>query len=779
MTGLLQKEPETRPEAWLVAGLLLALAAVTVYGWTVFEPFAGDALMHMMDDTQLHSVQDLGRSLLGLKNPNYIEHHRLTFFHRPIFNEWYLTAAKNLLGVGSAWLRVLTLSLLVSSTWIFLLLLKQMKVSCLPATTGAFWLLFSPPLFFGLYEFGLSFSQLLVFFALISLLSLHYYVNQQNIYRRYIALFVTLLCTVLIVFTKESAALWPFVLMLATLYYSSTRINTDQSKKLSFIEFLEAQFRVIKSNVFLMGLLPFITVVYFITRYVKLGSLTSGILNEQPISFLDSLLKLVIYVFYNMHIPTRIFPAHMSVSIEDMIFPEVLIRLFLASVFLTAFTLSLRRAPMFAFFIFAMIFLTFLPIIKVSRNSPYYGDLMSIPFALIVALGYNFLRTSGTRLTQLILFLGITCALCSGIFTSYRYIYDHRMWLALSQGYARAALSDFASSEGALTARRIVGTSGMFYRNSSWAINFSPHLFGSGFHTNLGIDPERLLDRSEKLDLFDNVLFIDFHPAVHRTKLGPGPLPAKGRLLSSYFPSGFSRIALSINENEVLVGKATVIRLSCQNQFLKPFVVKFGFPDGTTLSRHVIRDLILYPPPNAFVLEFVVPKGSNRVLLPAINANACRDPRVEGYVPLSLALSNASTFEVQGNWVGQLKSAAQGGAIVGPGPHNPTNMLVQRIRIDPSTTYEIRGRAVRPEGSKATISFGRLQATWSDADGRHISTSGRDIKVGPSETVHKMVVSSPENAAFADLFATHHRFNDIILYKEMVLLGARRSNPTD
>src|SRR5438445_9591482 len=96
-------EPNDRSASlsWWVARLALALMLVILYGWTVFEPYAGDALMHMMDDTQIHSLGDALQTFYGGSNSAYHEQHRLTIFHRPVFNELYLTALKEIFGVGS------------------------------------------------------------------------------------------------------------------------------------------------------------------------------------------------------------------------------------------------------------------------------------------------------------------------------------------------------------------------------------------------------------------------------------------------------------------------------------------------------------------------------------------------------------------------------------------------------------------------------------------------------------------------------------------------------
>jgi len=153
--------------SWWLARIILAILLLILYGWTIFEPFSGDALMHMMDDTQIHSLGDVLRTFYGGTNPVYQEQYRLIGFHRPVFNELYLTALKGIFGVGSVWLRVMTLAMLIGIAWVFLSLIQNMQVSVLPAVVGTAWLVFSPSLFFGLYEYGLAFSQLLVLLAVI------------------------------------------------------------------------------------------------------------------------------------------------------------------------------------------------------------------------------------------------------------------------------------------------------------------------------------------------------------------------------------------------------------------------------------------------------------------------------------------------------------------------------------------------------------------------------------------------------------------------------------
>lgn len=627
---------KTEQYKWISASLFIVIVVAMVYGWTLFEPFAGDALMHLMDDTKLHSLHDLIQTIYCPANIGHTEQHRLWFFHRPVFNEWYIPLIKKILGINSFRFRAMTMIIHIFNGILLLALLKRLKVSCAAATLGACALVFSPAMFFGFYDFGLSFSQLLVFFATISLLMLYGYLKGTNEIKKAGYLFGTLISTFLVVFTKESAILWPGFMVFAILFYESIATKQRKNFQSLIMNCIYWSLQAAKKNIFLIFGLFAVAILYLYTRYVKLGSLTyvaAGI--GQSISFFDSIRKFFGYLLFAIGIPTNIFEPYISVPIVHMNGYEIIFRLFLAIFFLFAFIHSWKKSRSFCVFIGIMIVCTFLPIIKVARNSPYYGDLMSLPFAMIVGVGFDFFRRCWGEKTFLVFFFtGVLLLISSGAIISYRYTNDPDMWLARSQGYARAAISDFSSAEGSLfTNSSIVGVSGMHYPEPNWAISGNESIFGSGLITNLGVNPKRIINNVKHLQNFTNTIFIDFLPELNPRKVGPPPLMGYGKLISAYFPCNFKRVLLlRANDGRFIIKDAKVVRITCKNSFNSSFAFYFEFPDGSVLKKTISKELNVSPQDGLFVLEFVAPPNSTSFYITPSNNMFYKNIFVEGYV---------------------------------------------------------------------------------------------------------------------------------------------------
>ena len=763
---------------WWLARLIIALMLVILYGWTVYEPYAGDALMHMMDDTEIHSLGDVFRIFYRATNPAYHEQHRLTAFHRPVFNELYVTVFKGFFGVGSIWLRVITLAMLVGTAWAFLSLVQKMKLSPWSGAIGAAWLVFSPALFFGLYEFGLAFSQLLVLLAVLSLLVLKKYIDCREQPNAWLWISGALFLVFLVVFTKESAVVWPFIFLLMAIYFAieSDQQATLDKSPLSLLGCLKLQFVNLFTARWLILALISIVVLYFATRYIKLGSLTAiagGI--EQAPSIGDALFKFGGYSLLSMQIPNAAIPPYMTQGLWSLGWVEITIRLLLLISALWAIWSCWQKSRLFTITILAAFLLAFLPIIKVSRNAPYYGDLMVIPLAIALAFGFEAIKGKiRANVYTIISILIIASLFITGGFFASRYIYNADMWLARTQGFARSALSDFSSAEGATEAKQIVGTSGMFSPEQRWALNHNPALFGSAFIVNLGIPKERFVVNSEKLLQNDKVLFVDFNVDMHPRKVGAYPLPGYGRLITAYFPTGFIRKALQSADGTFNISGSKVIRLECDNPFQKPFDVVFKSYPESELSRRVDEAMSISSSPDRMVLEFVAPSNAVSLRLVSDAGGGCLSPKAIGYFPFDPSSLNYSTiinasprFEKDSDWNGKMARNPQGaGVVVGPGADNP-NVLSQRVPVKPFEPLKIVARASSVHNSNAT---GRLQINWVGKDDQFISSSGRSIVVGRDEQSYETFVVAPANAMAGILYVTPHAPDDIVQYTEMKLL---------
>jgi hypothetical protein len=761
--------------SWLVAHLFLAIILIILYGWLVFDPYAGDALMHMMDDTQIHSFGDALRTLYSGHNQAYQELHRLTFFHRPIFNELYLPALKEIFGVGSAWMRVMTLATLIGVASVFLSLMRKMHISVLPATIGAAWLVFSPSLFFGLYDYGLAFSQLLVLLAILSLWSLKKYIDCRQQPISIVWIVATLFFVFLEVFTKESALVWPMICLIMAVYFANDTQFVSNTKPLPITHLLKS----LASSFFAFRWLAFALVaiifLYLATRYFKLGSLTAiagGI--EQSPSLVDALIKFGGYTLLTLQIPSSVIPAYLTQGLPNMNWLEIALRIFVLVTALWALWAGWRKSRIATFALLACFILAFLPITKVSRNSPYYADLMAIPLAISLALGFEAIREKVSRSTYAMIVASvITSLFVVSAFFAGRYVYNTDMWLARSQGFVRSALADFSSAEGATEAEQIVGASGMFSPEQNWALG-STYFFGAAFIANLGIPSGRFVLNSEKLYKNDKVMFIDFYPEMNPRKAGVYPLPGYGRLFTAYFPAGFIRKSLVSNEGLYNIKGYKVIQLACDNPFQKSFDVGFKSLPDKEILRRIDSAMNINSTLDSLVLEFVAPPNAVSFRLLEDGDTGCRSPKVSGYSPLDpsslpyTSTINASPrFENTSDWSGKLTRNPKGaGVIVGPGSDNP-NVLSQRIPVRPFEPLKIVARASSTEKPSST---GRLQINWVDKNDKFLSSAGKTIELTEAETKHDVYMSAPAGAVAGILYVTPHAPQDIVRYIEMSLM---------
>jgi hypothetical protein len=401
--------------------------------------------------------------------------------------------------------------------------------------------------------------------------------------------------------------------------------------------------------------------------------------------------------------------------------------------------------------------------------------MMAILLAVALGLGFQAIKERASRFTYItISVLSITSLFVVSVFFEGRYIYNPDMWLARSQGFARAALSDFASAESVNDAKQIVGTSGLFSREQNWSLNYNSGIFGSGFIVNLGIPYEKFVLNSEKLLQNENLLFIDFYPEMQPRKVGAYPLPGYGRLITAYFPSGFIRKALESSDGTFNIKGNKVVRIECDNPYQKPFDVAFKLLPESELLRRVDSAMNINLTQDRLVLEFVAPANSFSLRLLGDDGAACQSPRVSGYSPLEQSslsyttLINASPrFENDSDWNGKLTRSPGGpGVIVGPGAVNP-NVLSQRVWVKPFEHLKIIARAVSVDNSMAT---GRLQINWVDKNDKTLSSAGRTIELTQTESIHEAYVVAPAEAVAGYLYVTPHAPQDIVRYLEMTMI---------
>ncbi|AQT61389.1 phospholipid carrier-dependent glycosyltransferase [Cellvibrio sp. PSBB023] len=609
--------------AWWVARLVIITAVIILYGWTVFEPFSGDALMHMMDDTQIHSIRDAIRVFYSTSNPDYHEQYRLLGFHRPVFNEIYISSVKAIFGVSSFWLRITSVIIFIGTAMMFISLVKRLGFSPLTSIVATSWLMFSPALFFGLYEYGLSFSVLLVFFATSSLLFIKNYIDTLGSKYQYFWASAAALSIFFTVFTKESAVVWPIVcLLIATNFIIS---NDSQIHQKTFFPVKAQLLALLKIKWFALLLLSFI-VLYFYTRYLKLGSLTAiagGI--EQSPTLSDGLYKLVGYGLLALQIPNSIIPDYMTQELSTLSWQEISLRVCSLSIAVATIFITIYQKRYIGIILAICCVLSFLPIIKVTRNAPYYGDLMAIPVAILIGYGFNFINGKHYlfRITSI---ASILCLFISASFFAYRYVFIPNFWLTNAQGWTRSALEDLSSANGFTEAKYIVATSGMYVNGINWVLSHTQ--FGSSFIANLAAPKEKFLRNSSLLKDSAGTLFIDFAPNNTPRNLGNTPFPGFGKLYTAYFPKGYDLHDIEGTEESYDIRNMSVVRIECAIAPTATFEILFTSDFGNDVRRSVAPEANLKIIPEKFITEFVVPENTQNLI---IQKHSCSNLRVTGY----------------------------------------------------------------------------------------------------------------------------------------------------
>lgn len=747
----------------------IILLVFLVYGWTVFEPLAGDALMHAVDANRIKSGHDAWKRLLGID----LGLGGLDIFYRPVFNDFYISLLKYLFEVSPPCYRLTTLVIHCLSGLVIFKLFLRMRVSELAAFLGATSLVLSPALFYGIYEFGLSFSQLLVFFAASSLYCAIRYLQAQVPSRKVLHGSATLAFTFLTVFTKESAALWPFA-VIAFVYFFQLSQTEAGNKAIASKGVIGETRSIFYKNFPLFLLLALVTVAYFAIRYWKFGSLTAvaaGI--EGSVNPVESLTKLVGYMLFAVGIPTEVFAPYFSTPIFELTGFEIAGRLMLASFFaFCVFRIFGKNKAILAFSIVSAL-LTFLPIIKVTRNSPYYGDMMSISFAFLIAFGFTTIKFNGRKVFAPVLAcVLVACLVVQAAYMSHRYIFDSRLWLARAQGFSRAAMTDFAALSAIPNTAKIVQIGNVGTSEIIWSLHHGT--MGSSFFSNLGIPTSRFAYGMSGVSDYENVLFIDIRNDIGYRPVGTGIAPGLGRVDSAYFSGNLLRKAIKEENGSYDLHAEKVIRLRCDRApsgvEMKALPIGFSLANGEMGRRMLEASFNLSKDPNDFIAEIVVPPNANALFIE--DTNACVHPLVEGYrsyVPsiddFKSAVSKDPSFQQPDFWTGKLTRASSGGVVVGPGTAAP-NVLFQSVPVAPGRMYLIKAEVRLGDGTGQ----GRLQVNWHATDGSYLSSNSLVFQPTKESQVFHLFTKAPGNAAKAILYAAPHGDKDTVVYNSISLM---------
>lgn len=775
MTSLLQTNEKESPYSRLFYCTSILLLLVIAYGWSIFEPLSADALMHVIDANRIKSGHDALMRILGF-NLDRDGAFRLDQFYRPVFNDFYISLLKSLFGVSPVYYRLSTLVVQGLSALISFKLFKQLRATDLAAFLGATTLALSPALFFGIYEFGISFSQLLIFSAVTSLYCAAKYARADNKKAKLRNGTFTLLSAFFVVFTKESAALWPMV-VIALIYFghlsqSEVKEQNVASTRTQLDLFFTRSATILRKNFYLFLSLALITVVYFSLRYWKFGSLTAVAMGiEGAIDPFDSVKKLAGYILFAIGIPTGILQPYFSAPITGFSYFEIAIRTALATIFVfCAYRLYGKNKYILAFSLVSALF-AFLPIIKVTRNAPYYGDLMSISFAFLIAFGFSAIgKKEHNWLRAALASVLVICLVVQSAYMTHRYVFDSQMWLARAQGYSRAAVADFTSISGVPDSAKIVQIGNVGKTEVVWSTHFGA--LGSTYFANLGVPLTRFVLGNSTPPSFEDALFIEFRDDIGYRKIGNGIFPGYGRLESAYFSGKLVKKDINDENGIYDVRSEKVLRLRCDRApiELKPLPIVFTKSNGQASRRLLESTFNLSQDSKDFVAEIIVPPGANTLFFE--DTAGCAHPLVEGYKSYApsvddfkTSVSNDPSFERPNAWSGKMERSPNGGVVVGPGPGAP-NVLFQVLPVSQGVTYLVKAEARLDTG----IAQGRLQVNWHAANDSYLESSILVIQPTKDAKIFNLLAKAPANAAKAVLYVTPHGDHDTVVYKSISLM---------
>ncbi|WP_322923921.1 hypothetical protein [Paenibacillus campi] len=775
----------------LVKWLLLAVLVLTnfsLYQWTTQQAFMGDSLMHLTDDTQIDNLGDVIKTFYMTKNPAYHEQHRIEVMQRPIFNELLITFQKKLVGDHYHWLRWIALSVQSINSLLAFYLIYILTRSQFRSFVGALAFSFNPVYFYGLYEFGLSFSLWLTMFVLLTFIFVTKYIQQQS---SYWLLTGSLFCLFLSLFTKESAMTLPFALIIFAILLRKKSLQPNQTfhwknilKEWSWNDIFNR-----KIVFFSIGAIVLL-ILYLITRIIKLGSIFeihAGL--SEPITLFGVASKLAGYYLIAFNIPTRVIPIYMAIPINH--YPIIIIIIaVLAFLFINYFVLrnilKLNLLTIAGLFIFVLLIA---PVFKVSRNAPYYLDIPLI--GILITVTTLKLSTHKVWLTRnkSRIFAGIAAfAVLFNIVFQYKMTNDMDIWLTKGEQYVdqftksveTAPFEDFNQ-------KNIYMLSSFFSSDEYWIFNHAK--VGSSFYYNLPSYQSNVDSFNEdKMGSLGDATLIDFYIDNHQNLNNPSGFTLQYetniqqlKLAKQYPRQNVIQFNVMPHQLIEIKGKFTA---NVDRNTLRALVAKFTKQQNDEVDKYFSSYANVSPTTSGddFTLYTLVPTDALQFTLDTTDiSGAFADLSVKQYNiikgantvsanPKQQILKNGSFEQGVTDWVGltkeQLSTDAKFGkyaAEVGPGP---AAAAFQTISVVPGKTLLMDAWA---KSATDTTGVGRLQINWQDKDGQFIDAFIHTIDVGSTYKDYMAMVKVPFNAAKAEVYISPHDDQSKILYDDVKL----------
>lgn len=358
----------------LFFSIIFFVVSLLLFWKTCDLPMMGDALLHMDDVTEFQSAKDFLRPLYSLDGIKGNINNPVVNFHRPIFDEYIVTALKTIFNNDTFLIR--SVSLIVFGginvcAFIIGYIISEKKL--FNGIICSIMTIFSYTYLFPLLDWGLSFSLYLTLNAYLAFIFLCMYErNQKNIY-----LVLSVAFTFVATFIKESAMMLSVALCFYFLAATLIRYKKINAK---LVFYCMAQFVVFIS--------------YFITRIMKLKTffdataIGGGTANKDGISAGTFVEKIYDYFLYSFNIPTESFPGYMIKHLSDINAGLALLLVITVILVLRICVLQFIGEPLDYIKIpigFIMFMILMLPSITVERNGLYYNDLAMLGILIIIA----------------------------------------------------------------------------------------------------------------------------------------------------------------------------------------------------------------------------------------------------------------------------------------------------------------------------------------------------------------------------------------------------------
>ena len=762
--------------------VIIILVNLCVYQWTVKQPFMGDALMHIVDDTQINSIKDVIKTFYMTKNPAYNEKHRIEVMHRPIFNEILITMQKKMLNGNFQRMRYISLLIHIVNALLMFYFIKLLTSS----DNRAFFisLLFSlnPVYFYGLYEFGLSFSLWLTMFTILSFISVFKYMKSKF---SYFYLGTSVFTFFLAIFTKESALTLPFALILFAICILFFEERSEQKLKRLVIKLFSNK-RIVLLTLGLFAILG----LYLCTRYIKLGEIFeihAGI--GTNLSIKSMLVKTIGYFLLAFNISTPIIPDYMSIHINKFYVPIAIFILLFFIVSMILIVKNIMKKNLYTIIGLFIFLILLFPVFKVSRNAPYYLDIPLIGIVIAIAtLKFNnqkkiFDNKFRLYVLSLSLFL---FSLIVNIYFQRITTNNFDIWLTRGEQHAKKLLQDISSTSSVqLKNNKVQLLSSFFNSEEYWFFNHAQ--IGSFLYANLGLNLDNIQELKDIVSNENGMLmdyyYEDIKQIGSKSNLHLRTITnvAKLNREKSYSYNNLDNI--NCNENELIEIKGS-LKANVDSNQLKPLKIVFTRTDLSVITKEYNTYGTVLPTKknNEFKIFSLVPKSSFQfsVELSAEQKNALNSFEISIYKiekgeqnlnsiykgRKQLLLNNSFEKKEEG-WLdfdNKLINQAHSGKraiMVGPG----TNKIsFQEINVTPGKTLLITEWA---KSYRELLGKGRIQINWLNSQGKQIDAYIKVIDISDKYKFYAAIVEVPKQADKAVVYITPHDESSSIIYDDV------------